>query len=377
METPFVYGRLATGKNFTNRDQELKRLKNNFVSGTNTVLISPRRLGKSSLVARAAMEINRKKPDIRIVFLDMYNVRTEADFYRELLEKAMKAVAGKLDELVSDLRSFLMQWAPTISFSIGSGTEISLTLNWEEAKKQPDQILNFAENLAREKGFKMVIAIDEFQNIHYFNDALAFQKKLRSNWQRHQHVSYCLYGSKRSMLMEVFASPSMPFYKFGDLILLERIHGKYWKSFIEERFSATGKSIGADQAGIIAELVENHPYYVQQLAQLVWLRTDKSVADGDIYEAHESLILQLSLLFHNLAGTLTSTQINYLKAMLKGEKQLSSQRVINEYRLGTSANVARLKKTLTDLEIIERKEGGLIVSDPLFSAWLRRYYFKL
>ena len=377
METPFVYGKLAVGKNFTDRELELRQLKNNFVSGTNTILISPRRLGKSSLVARAAEEVIKTNSEIRFVFIDMYDVRTEEDFYRELLEKSMKAAAGKLDELVSDLRSFLTQWAPTISFSIGTGMEFSLSLNWEDAKNQPSQILNFAENLAREKGFKMVLAIDEFQNIHHFKDSLAFQKKLRSNWQRHKHVSYCLYGSKRSMLMEVFASPSMPFYKFGDLMLLPRIQKNFWKTFIVERFSATGKSISDDQASIIAKLVENHPYYVQQLAQMVWLRTKKAVAEGDVQEAHESLILQMSLLFQNLAETLATSQINFLKALLKEEKQLSSKRVIDEYKLGTSANVARLKKTLTDMEIIEQHQGKISISDPLFSAWLKGYYFKI
>ncbi len=48
------------------------------------------------------------------------------------------------------------------------------------------------------------------------------------------------------------------------------------------RFSATGKSISPDYSVLIAELVDDHPYYVQQLAQQVWLRTNKSVNKEDV-----------------------------------------------------------------------------------------------
>ncbi len=36
METPFTFGKLAMGDDFTNRTEEIIRLKNNFVSGINT-----------------------------------------------------------------------------------------------------------------------------------------------------------------------------------------------------------------------------------------------------------------------------------------------------------------------------------------------------
>ncbi len=103
---------------------------------------------------------------------------------------------------------------------------------------------------------------------------MAVQKQLRSHWQKHQDVSYCLIGSKRHLLMHVFTSPSMPFYKFGDMMFIEKISTKDWEKYITERFHATGKEIEPEQSGRIALLVDNHPYYVQQLAQLCRLRCD-------------------------------------------------------------------------------------------------------
>ncbi len=175
--------------------------------------------------------------------------------------------------------------------------------------------------------------------------------------------------------MDVFTSPSMPFYKFGDLMFLTKIDRRYWRSFIMERFSETGKSISPGRSVQIAELVDEHPYYVQQLAQQVWLRTNKTVKDEDIREAHQSLILQMSMLFQNMTEVLTTTQINFLKAVIAGEKQLSSKETIASYNLGTSANVARLKKTLISREIIDEDVGKITILDPLFSFWLKNIYF--
>ena len=50
MEKSFVYGIAVTDYNFTGRSAETRRLKANFEAGINSILISPRRWGKTSLV---------------------------------------------------------------------------------------------------------------------------------------------------------------------------------------------------------------------------------------------------------------------------------------------------------------------------------------
>ncbi len=377
MYTPFVYGKLVQGKNFTNRENELARLKQNFISGINTILISPRRWGKSSLVKRAGDEVLGTTKSVRIVHLDMFNIRTEEDFYKYLSENLLRAVSGKLEDWVQNSKKFLKKLMPRITFSPEELQEVSFVLNWTDVVKQPDEILDLAENIANDKGIKIVICIDEFQNLSYFEKPLDFQKKLRSHWQNHSNVSYCLYGSKRNMLMEVFASPSMPFYKFGDLMFLQKISSEYWKKFIQERFNSTGKKIRKKQAEKIALLVENHPYYVQQLAQLCWLRTDKEVDDEIIEETLNSLALQLSLLFQNMTENLSTSQVNFLRALLDGVKMFSSIETLRNYSLGTSANISRIKGALINKEIIDENTPGKIeLLDPVYRYWLKEYYFN-
>ena len=76
METPFVFGKIASDKNFTDREKETEKLIQNFTSSVNTILISPRRWGKSSLVARAAQIAKRKDKNTKFCFIDLNNVRT-------------------------------------------------------------------------------------------------------------------------------------------------------------------------------------------------------------------------------------------------------------------------------------------------------------
>jgi len=375
METPFIFGKLVSGADFTNRTGEIIRLKNNFCAGINTVMISPRRWGKSSLVEKATREIKAENQKIKIVSIDLFNVRAEEDFYRILTEQVIRGTTTKLKEILAFTRDFFKQWIPKISFSPDHVQEFSLGLNWDDVKKQPGEILDLPQKIAKSKGWKIIICIDEFQNIGFYSDTLAFQKQLRSHWQQQPDVSYCLFGSKRHMLMEVFTSPSMPFYKFGDLLFLEKIGTEDWERYITGRFLATGKEIDPEQSCRIAALADNHPYYVQQLAQLCWLRCDKKLTDEVIDQALDSLTMQLSLLFQNLTESLSTTQVNYLEALINKETHFSSKEAIVKYRLGTSANVSRIKKALIDKEIIDTdKEAGVFI-DPIYKFWLKQYYF--
>ena len=83
---------------------------------------------------------------------------------------------------------------------------------------------DLAENIAQKKQLRLIICIDEFQNLCSVQRPSAlFQQRLRASWQQHKQVSYCLYGSKKHMMIEIFQNKDMPFYKFGDVIFLEKI----------------------------------------------------------------------------------------------------------------------------------------------------------
>jgi len=342
----------------------------------NTIIISPRRWGKTSLVNKVSEQL-AEEPNLKLCHIDLFNVRTEEDFYITLATEVLKATSSKWEEMADNARTFLSHLLPRITFSPDAQSEISFGIAWEELKKDPDDILDLAEVIAKAKGMRIVICIDEFQSIADFENPLAFQKKLRAHLQRHTHASYCLFGSKRHMLLEVFTNSSMPFFKFGDLMFLQKISVENWISFIQKRFEDTSKVISQNTASLIAELADNHPYYVQQLSQQAWLRTDKRCNSDIVKEAHEALVNQLSLLFINTTELLSTTQLGFLKAVLAGENQLSSQSTLQKYKLGTSGNVSRLKQSLITREIIDITGDKIEFQDPIYQFWMKKQYFKM
>lgn len=376
METPFIFGKIATEKNFTDRKLETANLVQNFSSLINTIIISPRRWGKSSLVNKAAKLAMEQDSKLRICHIDLFNVRNEENFYSLLAQNVIAATSSKWEEAVENAKSFLSHLVPKISIGSDPTNEVSIDFDWETVKQNPDEVLDLAEKIAKKKGLKIVICVDEFQNIAEFTDPDYFQKKLRSHWQQHQSVAYCLYGSKRHMMMEVFTNSSKPFYKFGNLIFLNKIDTPYLVDFFNSRFADTGKAINEDAANLIAKLVDNHPYYAQQLAQQSWLRTMKVCTVEIVWEAHAALVEQLSLLFVTITEKLTTQQLNYLKALIAGEKAITSTDVMHRYQISSTTSIARSKATLIKNDILDNKAGKISFQDPIYAYWLKTEYFR-
>ena len=376
MEAPFVYGRIADKQNFTDRKDEVTLLSQNFSSLINTVIISPRRWGKTSLVNKCARLLSEKNKDILVCQVDIFNCRTEEQFYTAYANALMRVSTSAWEEFVAGVKKYLGRMAPIVSLSEGSQSyELSFGINFKENQLSYDDILDLPQQIAQDKGKKIIVCIDEFQNINEYEDSLAFQRKLRAHWQKQTSVCYCLYGSKRHMLLGIFNDYSMPFYKFGDILFLQKIKREDWITFISKRFAHTGKQISDELCGMIADKMKNHPYYTQQLSQQTWLRTLDACSEEIVAEAFNSLIGQLSLLFTNIIDSLTSRQISFLIAVADGVVNFSSKDVLKQYQLGTSANIKNLRKATLEKDLIDILPGNVIeIQDPAFEYWLKNGY---
>lgn len=371
MEKPFVFGVATSGDNFTDREKETQRLLLNFTHGVNTILISPRRWGKTSLVKKVAQLAQTKTR--KIVYLDIFSCRTESEFYRLFATSVLKQTSSKWDEWVENTKQFLAHINPKISIGTDPMNDFSISFEYSMQDNAGNDILQLPEKIAIEKGIQIVICIDEFQQISDFEDSKTFQKKLRTVWQLQQHVSYCLFGSKKHLMNELFEKKNLPFYKFGDAIYLTKIETKYWIEYICKRFETTGKHISPELAKEICRLVDNHSSYVQQLAWLLWIRTTDIATEEQLTHALEDLLDQNNILFQSETENLSAYQMNFLKAVIDGiHSKFSSKEIILKYNLGTSANIVRLKSALLQKELIETDGKEIILADPVFGVWFKK-----
>ena len=199
---------------------------------------------------------------------------------------------------------------------------------------------------------------------------------MRANWQRHKNVTYCIYGSKRHMMTDIFNNASKPFYRFGDMMMLQKISTENWIKFIVESFAATDKTIQESDAEYIPALMKDHSWYVQQLAHYTWQKTEKNAEKEVIIEALKELIYANTPFYQKEIETISTTQLNLLKAIIKGESQFTSTLVMQKYKLGTPRNVSKNKAILTKNDMIHEVDGKYELLDPAFELWFSKHYFN-
>lgn len=370
-ERPFSFGSAVTGENFTDREKETKRLSANFKHGINTILISPRRWGKTSLVKKTIELVKSEK--LKIVYLDIFACRTPEEFLTRFAENVVKQTSSRTEEWFENIKSFLLRFNPKFTMRPDLLTEYSLNLQFSPLQEDREEILNLPEKIAIKKNCRVVVCIDEFQQIGEFKNSLTFQKQLRTVWQHQQSTSYCLFGSKKHLMMQLFENTDYPFYKFGDLMFLNKIPSEMWTKFIIERFNDSGKNIDASIAEEISTLVECQSNYVQQLAWILWVNTDREATHEELKFSFNELIQHNSPLFERMIENLTGYQLNFLRAVVSGvKKDLTSQENLIKYQLGTSANVSRIKESLLNKDLIEINNKETTIPDPIFREWLRR-----
>ena len=374
IENPFVFGKAAEGTYFTDRTEDAKRLHANLTHGINTIIISPRRWGKTSLVKKVIADINR--PDIKPVFIDIFQCKSEYEFYHAFASAVIKQTSSRLDEWVETAKNFLSNISPKFSFGSDPMNDFSLSFEWNPKDDTETDILQLPEKIAQKKDVHLVICLDEFQQIADFDDTQKFQKKLRSVWQHQQNVTYCMFGSKKHLMENIFNDKANPFYKFGDMMFLKKIPTEEWVPFICAKFQETGKKISPELASKICEATENLSSYVQHLAWVVWYKTDKVVTNKDVTAAIDDLLEQNKVFFQREVEQLSELQLNFLRALANGVTTgFSRKDVIKKYRLESSANVQSVKKALLKKDLINVDGQEISFNDSLFKQWLKRQAF--
>ena len=378
LDSPFVFGVQVEGDTFTDRREETERLKSNFIYGVNTILISPRRMGKTLLVDKVCSLVESE--NIKIARIDAFGCRSENDFINAFATAVVRATSNKWEEWMANAKVFLSRFVPKISFGQDPINDFSLSLEYNISNQTAEDVLRLPEVIAQSKGYRIVVCIDEFQQIGDFKDSLAFQKKLRGIWQLQSHVSYCLYGSKKHMMEQMFQNQSYPFYRFGDFFYLSKISEEDWVKYICQRFELTGKHISEELAREICLVTDRYSSYVQQLAWFVWLRTaDSSEATSDDVEYGINCLLDAcEPLFIQQTEDLSAYQMNFLHALANGvHNGFTQSAILKDYSLGTAANITRLKKALVDKDLIMATGPRYLeISDPILTLWLKKRVWK-
>jgi len=373
-ENPFVFGEVVSEPNFVDRAKELDLLVRDLSDGQKVFLLSPRRFGKSSLVAMALLKL--RKRHIRPVSLTVSSYSSYTQFLEKFAEKVLRA-AGPWDRVKDWVTRFARSVRPEINYVTMTG-EVSLSLGakpgFDPTPIAPD-VFALPGELARNGGFRMAICLDEFQQISEFNGG-SVENVLRNQVQEQREVGYVFAGSQPSFMKEML-STTRPFYKAGPHMFLDKIPEDAWKEFIVRQFAKKRRKVdegGLDALLAIANVI---PYDVQRIAHELWdyaeIAGKRTLGASDVRWVAEDLVAGQSTYYEQLWQQLSAAQRAVLQALGQlGSSQIYSQSVRTEFRLGPASTVQRAIEALHSKGILDRYKGQDFFLDPLFPQWIRK-----
>jgi hypothetical protein len=375
MDSPFVFSQPVMIDNFVGRKDEMAWLSSNLSNGQHTVLIAPPNYGKKSLVMHALIQL-QKQVLFKSCTLNLFNIRDEFTFYTALANVVFSAVCRTSDEWESTAQQLLLRTKPLVLINDDKQNEIRLIFDEAVVMEHADEILNLPEQLAVFKNISLIVSIEDFQDIEYFDNTSAFQKKLSITWKQHKKACYLLCGSRKNTMKQLFAA-KMAFYNFGDIIPLEPLDEKLTIDYIIKSYSKSGRVISKEFAEQIYRIVCGYPYYVQQLSHLSWLNTRGFVNETVISKSIEDLYDHNQRLFKIITDNLSVSQVNYMRAVIDEVDRFSSAESLMAYKLHSSANIARVREALEKKEVMEfGKNNKPSFLDPVFELWFRRRYMN-
>lgn len=374
MDKIFNYSEIAHDIHFVGRESEIKKLSSDFIFLTNTAVLAPQGWGKSSLARQAAKVASQKEKSLRFAYVPLSNVRNEERFYELLVEGVLKAVSTSKKEVLDNVGKYFSEIFPKISFASDGVESLNVDFDWDDVRRNQNDLLDLPCSIAKDKGVKLVVCIDDFQMISLFSDPDALLDLFKARWSRHSGVAYCICGSALS-LVEKFVKSTPLFYRYGDVLRLGKIPVSQMAAYVRERFADSAKYLDIETATLIVELVENHPLYVQQLAHQSWLAASVVCSQEVIRNAHETMVSQMGLVFENLTSSLTTQQLCYLHAVLAGETVISTSEVLFRHHISSATSASRSKTALLERGIISNVDGKICFSDPIYACWLKSRYF--
>ena len=376
MKAPFQFGSLAEKENFIDRVEDRALLKQLLMSGIHVMLISPRRWGKSSLVKAVGEELMAENKNVRVCYIDAFSISSETEFYRVFASRVMSCASSRFKKGIEEMKKFLTGVVPQLVIRDKVTEFVTFDVRFQPQEKDKLEILELPEKIALAKGLRIIVCIDEFQQLANIPQYPDMEGKMRSVWQQQHNVSYCLYGSKRHMMTEIFNDSAKPFYRFGQVIWLKKIEERYWVEFIVNAFERTGKSISIEFAKHICDITQCHSWYVQQVCFFVWTNTTGQVTQEILQRSLTQLISTNEPMFQNDVDELTTPQVAMLKAIRDGQQQLNAAATVEKYQLGNGQTITRNKRILAERDFIEQTAGNgpYQFCDPIFELWFRQNF---
>ena len=370
---PFFLSPNIPDKYFCDRREETRTLSRLVTNGSNVLLMSPRRMGKSGLIHHL-FELPEIKKAYHTFFIDIY----ETSSLEEFVQKLGQEIVGKLSRrgmgpLLAFLRSLVSlrgvfsldpsSGMPSFSVGIGEITRPEATL---------DEIFSYLEKADK----RCIVAIDEFQKVADYEQKNV-EAVLRSRIQLLRNTTFIFSGSERSVLGQMFGSASRPFYQSTSSLSLGPIDKDVYADFAVSLFADAGKTLEREAVLDLYDLVQGYTYYLQRSMNAAYaLLPDGKPCDRTfLFERVDEILTAQTDSYQDILSALTPNQRALLAAIaLEGvASNITSTEFIRRHGLGPISSVQTAARALMKRQFLTRDpQKRYCLDDKFLELWLAR-----
>jgi hypothetical protein len=358
---------IALGSAFVNREEERQTLASRIKSHKHSVLIAPRRYGKTSLVMKVAEEL-----DVCHCTIDLLAAYNQEYVRDQILDKVSRLVFELLPPIkkaTETLLNIFNQMKPEIS--IGAfGQRLSLRLSTSPLQDITGLLLKLDETAKHFKK-RAVIFIDEFQQISQLKNFYSIEASIRHAVERSQNISYVFSGSNRHLLHQMFGDQGRPLYRLCKIIPIERMSEEVYVPHLQKVAKLRwNKIIDDDAVHRILHHTELHPFYVNVLCQMAWEENHPPSVKAIDSIWHEYVKSQRHIISHDLT-TLSLNQRRIITALAHTPiKEIQSIDFITTIKVSASS-VQQSVDALQHKDLVYRRaDGYYAVLDPAMRYYL-------
>lgn len=369
VNNPFILYGYESEKYFCDRKTETQELKRLVTNGNHVALIAPRRIGKTGLIENLFHQKDIQK-DYYTFLIDIYATKNieelimamGASMLSSLRPKGAKVIQ-KFVDILSSLRtgiSFDAMGNPSWNVEVGDIRLPRTTL---------DEIFEYIDMADK----PCIIAIDEFQTVSCYNDG-KIEALLRTYIQHCRNAHFIFSGSQRTMMGEMFLSPSRPFYQSTSMMNIGSIPIDKYSAFAQKHFKEADKGISVQAITKVYQRFEGVTWYVQRVMnELFSLTPQHGNCDEDMLDiAIKNILRANEFTYQSLLFQLPIKQKELLMAIAREGKaqNLTSSAFVKKYRLTSSSSVQSAVKGLLEKNFVTSNLGVYEVYDKFFALWL-------
>ena len=370
---PFFTSGYVSPEYFCDRENETRQLIQNIQGHSHTVLISPRRMGKTGLIEHCFNQ-DAVKNEFHTFFIDIYSTMNLNDFVFLLGNRICKSLKAKDKQLMEMFVKVVKSIQFTIGFDEAGMINGSFGLgDIKDSQKSLEEIFQYLEEAKR----PCVVAIDEFQQIEKYPEKNV-EALLRTYIQQTRNLTFIYCGSKKHLMADIFTNEKKPFYSSTAFVSLGKISAESYTAFIRRLFNEYDREIDDESIAFILDWTRRHTYFTQQLCHTIFANGEHQIGIKQVKDACEQLMQQGEAIYLQYRQMLTVKQWSYLIAVAKEGtvSQITAANFLGHHKIGSASTSQRLADALCEKGLlnddINTKGTTYSVNDVFFSHWLER-----